>query len=274
MYSFSETVQATNKEDAELQVRQKLNQQFVMEKEDSPHIIERGVKEIDFVTREPPKAQATEDMNMKSGKYVDYDFIPHDTTHFKEGGFCVVDVLLGVYAGLPRNKKLTREWIMERCQHQEYYAKDEECHEQAWKEDSSNWVWMDAGDPLGGLSLRLRRPFPGISPRMVYNMCVELDISHYAFDLTGKCFLKHVCKGKNNHGPALVHYAIDNHMYYLDRGAENDKGVNIVQSLVKEAVAMETNHQSCMLKPDATEKVNVFAKYEIHQNMEVSQLLN
>ena len=98
--------------------------------------------EIDFVTREPPKAQATEDMNMKSAKYVDYDFIPHDTKHFKHEGFCVVDVLLGVYANLPRNKKLTREWIMERCQHQEYFAWDEVCGDIAWEEEPSNWVWL------------------------------------------------------------------------------------------------------------------------------------
>jgi hypothetical protein len=78
-HSFSETVEATSKEDAELQVRQKLNQQFDMEKEDSPQIIARSVKQIDFVTREPAKAQATEDMNMKSAKYVDYDFIPHES---------------------------------------------------------------------------------------------------------------------------------------------------------------------------------------------------
>ena len=55
VYPFSETVEATSKEDAEEQVRQKLRQQYDMEKSDSPQVIERSVDKIDFVTREPPK---------------------------------------------------------------------------------------------------------------------------------------------------------------------------------------------------------------------------
>ena len=110
---FSETVKATSKEDAEAQVREKLAEQFEKDHEDSQELVERSLKDVDFITREPPQTQATEDMPMKAADYVDYEFIPQDTTHFKHEGFCVVDVLLGAYAKLPRNKKLTREWIME-----------------------------------------------------------------------------------------------------------------------------------------------------------------
>ena len=45
-------------------------------------------------------------------------------------------------------------------------------------------------------------------------------------------FQKHVSKNKN-HGPALVYYAIDNRMYYVDRNAKNEDGSSVVHSLMK-----------------------------------------
>jgi 5-methylcytosine-specific restriction endonuclease McrA len=283
---FSETVKATSKEDAEAQVREKLAEQIEKDHEDSQEVVERSLKDVDFITREPPKTQATEDMPMKAADYVDYEFIPQDTKHFKHEGFCVVDVLLGVYAKLPRNKKLTREWIMEQCKsnNQVYFEDDSDearrmCElETDWVKNKDNWIWVEVDDDFSDTgkskALRLKKPpqaAQGITPRMVHKICVELDISHYAFDLTNKCFLKHVCQNKkNNHGPALVYYAIDNHMYYLDRDAKDEQGNNIVRSLINEAVAIESKHQSLLVKGEPAR--NIYNEREIKENIPVSEL--
>ena len=83
---------------------------------------------------------------------------------------------------------------------------------------------------------------------MVHNICVDMDIGHFDFDLTCNTCLMPVCKGKNNHGPALVYYAIDHHIYYLDRGATDERGVNIVQFLQQQAIAVEGESRSLMIQ--------------------------
>jgi hypothetical protein len=44
---FSETVKATSKEDAD--------EQFNQDHEDSAEVVERSLRDVDFITREPPK---------------------------------------------------------------------------------------------------------------------------------------------------------------------------------------------------------------------------
>jgi hypothetical protein len=53
-----------------------------------------------------------------------------------------------------------------------------------------------------------------------------------------------------------VYYAIDNHMYYLDRDAKDEQGNNIVRSLNNEAVAIESKHQSLLVKDEATVNIS------------------
>ena len=53
-----------------------------------------------------------------------------------------------------------------------------------------------------------------------------------------------------NHGPALIYYAIDNHMYYVDRNAKHEDGSSVVRSLIQKAIAAETSHNTLMFKHD------------------------
>ena len=74
-------------------------------------------------------------------------------------------------------------------------------------------------------------PADGVTPKMLYEICQILHISHYAFDATNKCFLKYV--SENNHSyPALVYYAVNDHMYHI-------KDINAVKKLVSKTLKTE-----------------------------------
>ena len=53
----------------------------------------------------------------------------------------------------------------------------------------------------------------GLTPAFIHELCVEHDISHYVMDITRNCFLKYVSINRNK--PALMYYAINNHMYLV-----------------------------------------------------------
>ena len=44
----------------------------------------------------------------------------------------------------------------------------------------------------------------GITPDMINKICIELDITHYAFDITKQCFLKHISKNQKLPGVGLL----------------------------------------------------------------------
>ena len=67
----------------------------------------------------------------------------------------------------------------------------------------------------------------------IESLCKKYHISHYAYDICNKNFLKYVSKTRNY--PALVYYAVDNHMYLI-------KDQDLVKSLVEKAKLRDINN--------------------------------
>ena len=79
-----------------------------------------------------------------------------------------------------------------------------------------------------------------------------------------QCFLKYV--SENNHSyPALVYYAVNDHMYHI-------KDANAVKQLVSKTLKTEYKIKSSVFEDLEEEKVNIFTKYPIMENVEIKDL--
>jgi len=99
---------------------------------------------------------------------------------------------------------------------------------------------------------------------MIQKICQKLNISHYAFDVTKKCFLKHITDAR--HYPALVYYAINNHMYYISNKS-------IVLKMIRSSQSMTTFIKSIVLEEEFENK-NIYKDANIYENVRISELLN
>jgi len=98
----------------------------------------------------------------------------------------------------------------------------------------------------------------GVSPNCLFWICKKLDISHYAYDITNKCFLKYVSKSYNHRG--LYYYAINEHMYLI-----NDKYTKkSMCARAKDEASVRTNII------ETVEKKNIFADLPIVENCDIS----
>ena len=104
---FNTTVQARSKREAEKLAQAEIDIVYEGDEEDSLIYMSQTAKS-EFITISAGPAQSTADMPMRNASYLNYDWIPHDTQHFKNQGFCVVDVFLNVYALLKNIKKYKR----------------------------------------------------------------------------------------------------------------------------------------------------------------------
>ena len=102
----------------------------------------------------------------------------------------------------------------------------------------------------------------GITPKMLLDICKHFDISHYAYDISKKCFLKYLSQSRNF--PTLVYFAIDNHMYHITNRSE-------AQSLINGAADVKTKISSSAFSNE--EIKNIFSDdLPIYENIPISDM--
>ena len=105
------------------------------------------------------------------------------------------------------------------------------------------------------------QPEDGVTPQMLNDICKKLNISHYAFDVTKKCFIKYVSTSRNY--PALIYYCVNGHMYWV-----SDKQTAL--SLANRSKDAITKIKSIVIDED--DFVNIYAEREIVENIDIENL--
>ena len=192
---------------------------------------------------------------MRAAQPVEYSFIPTDHSLIKTPGFCVLDQFLGIYS--PLIKHMNKDYFINLC----YEVRGEQ--RPAKKIISALDVGIEGiEDDSDSEAWTIK---DGVSPDMLKQICMREDISHYCFDITRKCFSKHVSKHRNY--PSLVYYCINNHMYWI---SDKEKAYNLVQ----QARETETKIKSQCIQEEETKKVNIYTQEDrpILENTPITEL--
>ena len=242
----SATVMATSQEDAIKQFTMMAMSKFAneMSGEDSANYKVSEVKgvNVDFVEDEGSfTAKSEANTPMRDAKPVNYGFIPSDGKYDKNQGFCVFDIIEGIYA--PLKKKMTREWLIKRV---------------GEKMGMTN-------NPLDeGLETDEYDPSEGVTPSCLLEIFKEEDISMYAYDITNNCFLKTISHSR--HYPALVFYAVNGHMYWISNKEK-------AESLIKRARDRDTKIKSVVFEEEYESKAkNPFDGKVFHKDVPIADL--
>ena len=109
------------------------------------------------------------------------------------------------------------------------------------------------------------KPEDGVTPKGVNFLCRYYNISHYAYDMTNRCFLKFVAPHRNHH--ALIYFFVGNHMHWV-----SDK--KAAHSLVMRARDVEINMNSNMFEvEDHKENIHKTRENNIFENVPVEDLV-
>ena len=179
----------------------------------------------------------THDMFLMAASPTQYDFLQEEVQFLQDKNECVIDNFLGVYG--PLIKKLNRETLLRDITNF-YNGSSSALDEGVEVNNKYSWSIED-----------------GVTPLCIEFLCKKYHISHYAYDICNKNFLKYVSKTRNY--PALVYYAVDNHMYLI-------KDQDLVKSLVEKAKLRDINNIT--LSENFHEKKSPFVDASIYENIE------
>jgi hypothetical protein len=195
---------------------------------------------------------------MKAVSPVEYSFIPADHSLLKNEGFCVLDQFLGIYG--PLIKRLNKDYFINLC----YLVRGEEQPAKKIISDLDYGIPGLLEDDSDSEAWNIKQ---GVSPDMLKKICEHEGISHYCFDITRKCFSKSIAKSRNY--PALIYYAINNHMYWI---SDKDEAIR----LVNQAKDAETKIKSHVIEEDQKKRVNIYLEEDrpIFEDIAVSELMN
>ena len=250
----TEVIKATSKSHAEKLFKAemvKMHQAMII---DSDKVINQKLIDIfidDITPINSYNAIKTEDIFMRDVKHhKSYSFIPADDKLCKNENMCVPDQFIATYG--PLIKKLNYDYFIllcERVYNQINFKLDivhanNSLDKGVNDNDVEQWEITD-----------------GVTPKMLMMICEILDISHYAYDITKQCFLKHI--SKNRHYPALVYYAVSNHMYYVSNYAD-------ALSLICKAKNPEVKMRSLCLVEEVKETENIYATQQIYEDIPIS----
>ena len=215
---FAVPIKAKNKEDAEEKAQAWSAKTWILgEGADSyagksKKFTGAKIKSVSPITNFTPAREGSQ--LMRAAQPVEYSFIPTDHSLIKTPGFCVLDQFLGIYS--PLIKHMNKDYFINLC----YEVRGEQ--RPAKKIISALDVGIEGiEDDSDSEAWTIK---DGVSPDMLKQICMREDISHYCFDITRKCFSKHVSKHRNY--PSLVYYCINNHMYWI---SDKEKAYNLVQ---------------------------------------------
>jgi hypothetical protein len=198
-------------------------------------------------TAQPSAPSGLHFLPMEAASYVNYDFIPADTTHLKNEGFCVIDHLFGKYKHLEERMS---QWLKDNWNDWNAASDDDEFLSGL---DETDW------DEFGRLK---RNPFftPGITPLTIQRLCIALTFSIMLLISPNNVFGS--TYPKKNHNP-FVYYAINIPCYLVDNKEKDEAGHNVVQSLIQRARPEDTKVSSVILGEEFETKANIYNENEI-----------
>jgi hypothetical protein len=138
----------------------------------------KSINNVNVKTEKDFKSASETNMYMRAANPIEYNFFSQDTTHLTNNGFCVLETFVGVYGQLI--KKLDTDYFIKLC----YKVRGE-----TPPVDNKFFNRLDAGiniddDEENNFDINNKgwTIEKGVTPDMINKICIELNISHFAFE--------------------------------------------------------------------------------------------